>query len=101
MLSATLMLGNRAYDWNTMPTFRSWGGVRLMSWPSMEMVPDVGSSKPAIMRRVVVLPQPLGPRKDTNSPRATSQVEPLDRHMGGELLAHRDQLQERHRRLPT
>ena len=80
-----------------MPTLRSLGGVRLMSLPSMEMVPDVGSSKPAIMRRVVVLPQPLGPRNETNSPRADLQVEALDRHVAGELLAHRRQLQERHR----
>ena len=43
-----------------------------MSWPSRRRRPDVGSSKPAIMRSVVVFPQPLGPRKDTNSPRATS-----------------------------
>ena len=32
------------------------------------MVPRVGCSNPAIIRRVVVLPQPDGPRNDTNSP---------------------------------
>ena len=34
-------------------------------------MPEEGSSKPAIMRRVVVLPQPEGPRNVTNSPRFT------------------------------
>src|SRR3989338_4653343 len=32
------------------------------------MLPLVISSRPAIMRRVVVLPQPEGPSKTTNSP---------------------------------
>ena len=37
----------------------------------MRIVPEVGISNPATMRKVVVFPQPLGPRKDTNSPRWT------------------------------
>ena len=32
------------------------------------MRPASGASKPAIMRRVVVLPQPLGPSIEKNSP---------------------------------
>src|SRR4249919_2684938 len=43
-----------------------------MSLPSIRIWPAVGSSKPATMRRVVVLPQPEGPRKETNSPRSTA-----------------------------
>src|SRR5262249_39441148 len=39
---------------------------------SMRMSPDVGCSNPAIMRSVVVLPQPDGPRKTTNSPSVIS-----------------------------
>src|SRR6266481_1053947 len=35
------------------------------------MRPEVGCSKPAISRRVVVLPQPEGPRREKNSPLAT------------------------------
>src|SRR5580700_5337459 len=35
------------------------------------MRPDVGSSNPATSRRVVVLPQPDGPRSEKNSPPAT------------------------------
>ena len=32
-------------------------------------LPDVGSSKPAIILSSVVLPQPDGPRREKNSPR--------------------------------
>src|SRR5262245_66271244 len=54
-----------------MPTFRWFGGRWVMSTPASRIAPPEGDSKPAIMRRVVVLPQPLGPRNDTNSPRST------------------------------
>src|SRR3990172_5650623 len=37
----------------------------------MRIVPVLGISKPATMRRVVVLPQPLGPRNETSSPCST------------------------------
>src|SRR5260370_26559680 len=37
--------------------------------------PEVGSSRPAIIRRVVVLPQPDGPRRQKNSPLATVKLE--------------------------
>ena len=40
--------------------------------PSISMLPALGGMKPAIMRRVVVLPQPEGPSRDTNSPLASS-----------------------------
>ena len=36
--------------------------------PLSAMVPRVGAMKPAIMRSMVVLPQPDGPSSDTNSP---------------------------------
>src|SRR5262245_29060598 len=38
----------------------------------MRMAPDVGRLKPAIKRRSVVLPQPLGPSSTTVSPSATA-----------------------------
>ena len=38
-----------------------------MSWPATVTAPEVAAVKPAIMRRVVVLPAPLGPRKPTIS----------------------------------
>src|SRR6476620_10101725 len=39
-----------------------------MSVPSRRISPEVGCSKPAIIRRVVVFPQPEGPRSEKNSP---------------------------------
>lgn len=39
--------------------------------PFISMVPDVGSIKPAIMRSIVVLPQPEGPSSEMNSPGST------------------------------
>src|SRR6476659_2042329 len=43
-----------------------------MSRPPSVMVPDVGVSRPATMRSVVVLPQPDGPRSAKNDPVGTS-----------------------------
>ena len=51
-----------------MLTLRLCGGVRETSTPSSRMAPSVGVSKPAIMRRVVVFPQPDGPSIEKNSP---------------------------------
>src|SRR3954465_1452093 len=45
-----------------------------MSAPSTVIRPAVGCSNPAIIRSVVVLPQPDGPRKDTNSPRSAARL---------------------------
>ena len=72
MLPATDMFGKSAYDWKTIPTLRWLGARRVMSTPLTVIVPPVGISKPAIIRRVVVLPQPDGPRNDTNSPRSAA-----------------------------
>ena len=47
---------------------RLCGGVPATFSPSITTSPAVGCSKPAIIRSVVVLPQPLGPRKVKNSP---------------------------------
>ena len=46
------------------------------SWPLTRMRPDVGFSNPAIMRIVVVLPAPFGPRKPWISPGATLRLTP-------------------------
>src|SRR5436189_5043743 len=43
-----------------------------MSRPPCQIDPAVCSSRPAMMRSSVVLPHPEGPRKQTNSPCATS-----------------------------
>ncbi len=55
-----------------MLTSRLCGGVLVTSSPSTVIVPDVGSLKPAIIRSVVVLPQPDGPSSEKNSPLARS-----------------------------
>ncbi len=47
---------------------RLWAGSPETSAPSMLIAPVVGSSKPAIIRRVVVLPHPDGPSMVKNSP---------------------------------
>jgi hypothetical protein len=51
---------------------RFHGGSIVMSLPPRRTRPEVGAMKPAIIRSVVVLPQPLGPSSITNSPSRTS-----------------------------
>src|SRR5690349_24019740 len=48
-----------------------------MSLLSTMMVPVVGASKPAIILRIVVLPQPDGPSSETNSPLSKLRSTPL------------------------
>src|SRR5437879_7710813 len=72
------MLGQIAYDWKIidMPRFSGGNerpGAEIVR-PSSSMVPSLGSRKPAIMRSVVVLPQPDGPSSETNSPRVSASV---------------------------
>ena len=55
---------------------RLLGGSDTMFWPSRTTWPEVVSSNPAIMRSVVVLPQPEGPSRVTNSPGAMSRLTP-------------------------
>src|SRR3954447_9115927 len=55
---------------------RWYGGRAVMGEPSMRMCPLEGCSNPAIMRRVVVLPEPDAPRSVRNSPAATRSVRP-------------------------
>ena len=52
-----------------MPVERKWGGTAVTGLPSMRISPELGLSKPAIMLRTVVLPQPLGPSRVRTSPR--------------------------------
>ena len=49
---------------------RSRGSMSLTDCPSTRMVPSVISSRPATMRRAVVLPQPDGPTSTMSSPSA-------------------------------
>ena len=49
------------------------------TWSPMVMRPLVGVSRPAIMRRVVVLPQPEGPSRVTKELSCDDQVQVLHR----------------------
>ena len=51
-----------------MPKSRWFGGSAEMSRPACRMRPELWMSSPAMARSSVVLPQPEGPRKQTNSP---------------------------------
>ena len=66
--SPMVRCGKSAYCWNTVFTGRWKAGVCPMGLPWMKISPSVGSSNPAIMRRLVVLPQPEGPSSEKNSP---------------------------------
>ena len=57
-------------------TGRSNGGRPETSAPPSSILPSSGRSKPAIMRSVVVLPEPDGPSIVKNSPRAMSRSTP-------------------------
>ena len=59
---------NKAYLWKTVLIGLLYGGSKEISCPLSKIFPLVGSSKPAIILKVVVLPHPEGPRKVTNSP---------------------------------
>src|SRR5829696_4197429 len=66
------MCGNSAYCWKTVLTLRLFGGTPTAERPSISISPSVGSSKPATIRSVVVLPHPDGPSSARNSPGCTS-----------------------------
>ena len=54
-----------------------WVALRLVtSRPAIRMRPSLGSSRPAIMRKVVVLPQPEGPSSVTSVPASTVKLTP-------------------------
>ncbi len=61
--------------------------MKVTSSPSSKIWPEVGSSSPAIMRSVVVLPQPDGPSRQKNSPSGMVKVEFLHRDEVAEGLA--------------
>ncbi len=55
---------------------RLLGGLPVMSLPSTTICPESGWSKPATSRSAVVLPQPLGPSSETNSPVSSERLIP-------------------------
>ena len=80
-----------------MPSPRLAGFTASRSRPSSVIAPPLGSTKPAIICRVVVLPQPEGPSSDTNSPFSTPKVRPIDGDVAAEALGEIVQREERHR----
>jgi hypothetical protein len=71
MLSATVMWGNSASCWKTNPTPRSRAGTRSTRRSPIHTPPVSGSSRPATMRRIVLLPPPDGPSSATSCPSST------------------------------
>src|SRR4051812_11178339 len=59
-----------------MPRPRRLGFTLRRSSPSSRIAPALGSTKPAIICSVVVLPQPEGPSSETNSPFSTPSDSP-------------------------
>src|SRR5271165_279609 len=65
-----------------MPRSRERGGTRMprsgddTTLPAMLISPEVGCSRPATQRNVVVLPQPDGPSSTTISPAGTLKLTP-------------------------
>src|ERR1700688_4376717 len=65
-----------------MPMSRSRGGIKMpragddTTRPAMLISPEVGCSRPATQRSVVVLPQPEGPSRTTISPAGTAKLTP-------------------------
>jgi hypothetical protein len=62
------MSGKSARFWKISAVGRWFGRRPRTSVPPIRITPVDGSMKPDIMRRMVVLPQPDGPRNEKNSP---------------------------------
>ena len=73
---ATVMCDHSARSWNTMERLRLFTGTLVpgpkTSRPANWITPASGVSSPAMQRSRVDLPQPEGPRTETNSPFAMS-----------------------------
>src|SRR5215218_7377024 len=69
-----------------MEMLRARGGRSLTTLPPISTVPPEMSSRPAIMRKVVDLPQPDGPTSAMNSRSATSRSMPLTTAIGPKRL---------------
>ena len=79
-LSATLRCGNSAPSCGTNPISRRWAGTACLPSairrPARKNCPDVGASKPAMMRSSVVLPEPDGPTMAVRLPVVTCRSMP-------------------------
>ncbi len=66
-LRNTVSQGSSVASWKTKPISDSAAGAEA---PAMVAAPAVGGVSPARILSSVLLPQPLGPTSDTNSPLA-------------------------------
>ena len=73
----TSKCGNSAKFWNTIAKSRRNGGTAVTRSLRMKTSPSSGCSKPAISRKVVVLPHPDGPSSEKNIPRGIARVSAL------------------------
>ncbi len=55
---------------------RRWVGIPVTISPMKPTSPSLGGTMPMMLLRVVVLPEPLGPRMATISPSATAKETP-------------------------
>ena len=78
--SIAVSVGSSRNSWNTMPILFRRSSVHarrsLTSSPCQRTRPALGLSNPAMMWMRLVLPLPLGPTIDTNSPRPTAMLMP-------------------------
>src|SRR5579863_4478297 len=70
IFSSTVFQGNSAFSWNTKAI--SCGRGPRSALPETSTVPFVGSISPPTTLRSVLLPQPLGPIRQSSSPRMMS-----------------------------
>ena len=68
MFSHTFISGNSARFWKIRAVGRLFGPIPFMSLPPIRTRPSDGSRKPETARRIVVLPQPDGPRNEKKLP---------------------------------
>ena len=83
-----------------MPTLRWFGRRPVTSRPSMRIAPAVGISKPATMRKVVVLPQPRRAEEGDELAALDGEVELLHHGLLAEALVHVVDLEKRHADFP-
>ena len=80
-----------------MDTRRSADGAPVISLPPMSTRPLVTSSRPAIMRKVVDLPHPDGPRRTTKLPSSASERDVPDSYGAAPGLGDTDEFDGGHR----
>src|SRR5437899_6115853 len=68
MFESTVRQGIRLASWKTVPMLLS--GLRTL-WSLMRISPPVGACRPSIRVSNVLLPQPLGPHRETKLPFST------------------------------